>query len=259
MKISCLFQKSSDLPVLQFGADVGGSAGGLSDCVSRSGRMSWSSRWKLKNLEMSRERAEMMEAKDLWGWEDEEEARERGEREQEDLMKKKQLDQTEKEQREKEEKEVTQKEKKQRDIGMREKQQNENKQMKKEQMEKEEMEKKQMEKEEMEKKHMKRKPMKKEQMEKEQMEKEKMEKEQMKKGKMEKKQMKKEHMGKEPMEKGWDGELKWLESEMGIKILKSSKRTREKKIHFFDNSDEMLEKKYINFTYVCIKNKTFSK
>ena len=166
-----LLQKSSDLPVLQFGADVGGSAGGLSDCVSRSGRMSWSSRWKLKNLEMSRERAEMMEAKDLWGWEDEEEARERGEREQEDLMKKKQLDQIEKEQREKGEREVTQKEKKQQYIGMREKQQNENKQMEKEQMEKKQMEKKQM---------------KKEQMDKEQMEKEKMEKKQMKKEQMRK-------------------------------------------------------------------------
>ena len=77
------------MPVLQFGADVSGSAGGISDFVSRSGRMSWSSRWKLKNLEMSRERAEMMEAKDLWGWGDEQEARERGEREQEDLMEKK--------------------------------------------------------------------------------------------------------------------------------------------------------------------------
>ena len=32
MKISCSFQKSSDL---QFGADVSGSAGGISDCVSR--------------------------------------------------------------------------------------------------------------------------------------------------------------------------------------------------------------------------------
>ena len=94
-------------------------------------------------------------------------------------------------------------------------------------MEKEQMEKEQMEKEQMENEQMDKEQMEKKQMEKEQMEKEAMKKKQKENGKGWRKNQARKEEGAEGGNKEntdvWDGEmreLKWLESEMGIKILK---------------------------------------